>query len=167
MKSVNKSIKINWVQKPRFVYKGTNRPLINNLSGSGLLKKAIFPSSLAFLRRGHCFFLLSLIFFRKIRVDLGRFPFSQNFRKFRLDRKWKTIVRFVPLENSRKSGKSKEVDPFSLNAEFRVPFTRFLYFIPVSIVTNSAAILVSHRVTGSAPFREQLFTCWEIHFCSH
>ena len=32
-------------------------------------------------------------------------------------------------------------------------FTRFSYFIPVSIVTNSAAILVSHRVTGSAPFR--------------
>ena len=105
MKSVNKSIKINWVQKPRFVYKGTNRPLITNLSGSGLLKKAIFPSSLAFLRRGHCFFLLSLIFFRKIRVDLGRFPFSQNFRKFRLDRKWKTIGRFVPLENSRKKWK--------------------------------------------------------------
>ena len=105
MKSVNKSTKKNWVQKPRFVYKGTNRPLINNLSGSGLLKKAIFPSSLAFFRRGHCFFLLLLIFFRKIRVDLGRFPFSQNFRKFRLDRKWKTIGRFVPLENSRKKWK--------------------------------------------------------------
>ena len=114
MKSVNKSTKKNWVQKPRFAYKGTNRPLINNLSGSGLLKKAIFPSSLAFFRRGHCFFLLLLIFFRKIRVDLGRFPFSQNFRKFRLDRKWKTIGRFVPLENSRKSGKSKKVGPFSL-----------------------------------------------------
>ena len=43
-------------KQARFVYKGTNRPLINNLSGSGLLKKAIFPSSLAFLRRGHCLF---------------------------------------------------------------------------------------------------------------
>ena len=61
MKSINKSIKINWVQKPRFVYKGTNRPSINNLSGSGLLKKAIFPYSLVFLRCGHCCFLLSLI----------------------------------------------------------------------------------------------------------
>ena len=57
-----------------------------------------------------------------------------------------------------KSGKSKKDGPFSRlelserNFVFHY-FTRFSYFIPVSIVTNSAAILVSHRVTGSAPIR--------------
>ena len=45
----------------RSIYKGTNRPSINNCSGSGLLKNDIFPSSLAFFSLGHCFFLLSLI----------------------------------------------------------------------------------------------------------
>ena len=71
MKSINKSIKINWVQKPRFVYKGTNRPSINNLSGSGLLKKAIFPSSLAFFKMWPLLFSSFAYFFRKIRVDLN------------------------------------------------------------------------------------------------
>ena len=37
--------------------------------------------------------------------------------------------------------------------EIRVPFTSFSYFIPVPIVTNSAAILVTRRITGSAPCR--------------
>ena len=49
----------------RSIYRRTNRPSINNLSGSGLLKNAIFPSSLAFFSLGHCFFLLS-------RISLGR-----------------------------------------------------------------------------------------------
>ena len=35
---------------------------------------------------------------------------------------------------------------------FHLCETRFLCFIPVSIVTNAAAILVSHRATGSGPF---------------
>ena len=35
----------------------------------------------------------------------GRFPFSQNFRKFRLNRKWKMFRRFVRVENSRKKWK--------------------------------------------------------------
>ena len=56
-----------------------------------------------------------------------------------------------------KSGKSKKVGPFSRlelsERNFYVPFTRFSYFIPVSIVTKLAAILVSHRVMGSALFR--------------
>ena len=43
----------------------------------------------------------------------GRFPFSQNFRKFRLGRKWKTFRRFVQMEIPGKSGKSKKVGPFS------------------------------------------------------
>ena len=37
---------------------------------------------------------------------------------------------------------------------FRVPFTPFSYFISVPTVTNSAAILVCRRVTGSAPYRD-------------
>ena len=48
---------------------GFDRPLINNSSGSGLLKKAIFPSSLAFLRRGHCFFLL-------LRISVGKSAYT-------------------------------------------------------------------------------------------
>ena len=58
-----------------------------------------------------------------------------------------------------KSGKSKKVDPFSRlelserNFVFHLECTRFSYFIPVSVVTNSEAVLVSHWVTGSAPFR--------------
>ena len=31
--------------------------------------------------------------------DLGRFPFSQKFRKFRSGGKWKTLFRFAPLKN--------------------------------------------------------------------
>lgn len=37
--------------------------------------------------------------------------------------------------------------------EFHVPCTRFSWFIPVSIVTDSGTILVSHRLMGSAPYR--------------
>ena len=38
---------------------------------------------------------------------------------------------------------------------FRVPFTPFSYFyISFPTVTNSAAILVCRRVTGSAPYRD-------------
>ena len=37
---------------------------------------------------------------------------------------------------------------------FRVPVTPFSYFISVPTVTNSAAILVCRRVTGSAPYRD-------------
>ena len=58
-----------------------------------------------------------------------------------------------------KSGKFKKVDPFSRlelsqrNFVFHLECTRFSYFISVSVVTNSEAILVSHWVTGSAPFQ--------------
>ena len=90
MKSINKSIKINWVQKPRFVYKGTNRPSINNLSGSGLLKKAIFPSSLAFFKMWPLLFSSFAYFFRKIRVDLNIY-----------------IIRQLALKISSRSGKLK------------------------------------------------------------
>ena len=41
----------------------------------------------------------------------------------------------------------------TFRAEFLVPFTSFSWFIPVSIVTDAAAILVSHQVMGSAPYR--------------
>ena len=91
MKSINKSIKINWVQKPRFVYKGTNRPSINNLSGSGLLKKAIFPSSLAFFKMWPLLFSSFAYFFRKIRVDLNIY-----------------IIRQLALKISSRSGKLKK-----------------------------------------------------------
>ena len=79
----------------------------------------------------------------------GRFPLSQNFRKFRFDRKWKTFHRFVLVVG-------RPVYPVgTFLTEIRVPFTctRFSYLIPVPIFTNSTAIMVSHRVTGSSPFR--------------
>ena len=72
--------------------------------------------------------------FPRTNGNSGRFPFSQNVRKFRLGKKWKTFRRFVPLGNSRKSGKFKKASPVPIGTfptEFRVPFTRFLYFIPV------------------------------------
>ena len=47
--------------------------------------------------------------FPRANGNSGRFPFSRNVRKFRLGRKWKTFRRFVPLGNSRKSGKPKKV----------------------------------------------------------
>ena len=88
-------------------------------------------------------------------IARGGFLFSQNFREFRFIRKWETFRWFVPMENSRK--KQVKVGPFSRlelsERNFDVPFTRFSYFIPVSIVTKSAAILVSHRVICFAPFR--------------
>ena len=47
-------------------------------------------------------------------VKEGRFPFRQTFWKFWLGAKWKMILWFAPLENSRKkSGTSKKVFPFS------------------------------------------------------
>ena len=56
------------------------------------------------------------------------------------------------MENLKKDGPFSRLELSERNFVFHY-FTRFSYFIPVSIVTNSAAILVSHRVTGSAPFR--------------
>ena len=73
-----------------------------------------------------------------LRWKSGRFPFSPNFRKFRFGRKWKTFRRFVPLVRP-------VISVGIFRTEFRVPFTRFSYFIPVSIVTYLAAILVSHQ----------------------
>ena len=80
---------------------------------------------------------------------VGNFGSVENGKRFVGSSCWK-----IPG----KSGKSKKVGPFSrleLSERNFVChyFTRFSYFIPVSIVTNSAAILVSHRVTGSALLR--------------
>ena len=68
-----------------------------------------------FVRRGSRF-VLKVRVFKNIRIrldvaekaiesfrfwdedDYGRFPFSQNFRKFRFGKKWETFRRFVPLE---------------------------------------------------------------------
>ena len=91
IKSINKSIKIKRVQKSRFLYKGTNSPSINNLSGSGLLKKAIFPSSLAFFKMWPLLFSSFAYFFRKIRVDLNIY-----------------IIRQLALKTSSRSGKLKK-----------------------------------------------------------
>ena len=96
--------------------------------------------------------------FLKQRWASGCSPFCKNFQKFWFGRKWKTFRLFVPLENPGKSGKSKKVGPFSRLELFERDFmfhlceTHFLCFIPVSIVTNAAAILVSHRATGLGPF---------------
>ena len=43
---------------------------------------------------------------------LGRFPFSQKFRKFRFGAKWKTFFRFARLENSQKKWNCLESKPF-------------------------------------------------------
>ena len=63
----------------------------------------------------------------------GRFPFSQNFRKFRFDRKGKTFRGFVPLENSRekwKIWKSRPVFPAgTFRTEFRVPFRVYTFLV--------------------------------------
>ena len=40
-----------------------------------------------------------------LKIDIGRFPFSQNFRNFRIGGKWTTFRRFIPLENSQKKWK--------------------------------------------------------------
>ena len=78
-------------------------------------------------------------------------------KKFRFGSKWKTFRWFVPLENSRKKWKIWKGRPVFLagtfRTEFRVPFTSFSYFIPVSVFTNSAAILVPRQVAGSVPYR--------------
>ena len=37
--------------------------------------------------------------------NMGRFPFSQNFRNFRFGGKWNTFRRFFPLENSQRKWK--------------------------------------------------------------
>ena len=55
-----------------------------------------------------------------------------------------------------KSGKSIKVGLFSgwnVSNGISCFIYTFLVVLPVSIVTDSAAILVSHRVTGSAPYR--------------
>ena len=83
----------------------------------------------------------------------GRFPFSQNFRNFRLGDKWNTF-----------RGKSKKVGPFS-RLEFPNGMSCSIY------VSRS---LYQFQVHGRAPRRtgvydqmEQLFTNRKFHFCSH
>ena len=65
----------------------------------------------------------------------------------------KRFVGFFPLENSLKKWKIYKGRSGTFRTEFLVPFSRFSWFLPVSFVTDSAAILVSQRVTGSAPYR--------------
>ena len=43
--------------------------------------------------------------------NLGRFPFSQKFRKFRFGAKWKMFFRFARLENSQKKENCLEGSP--------------------------------------------------------
>ena len=48
---------------------------------------------------------LTYCFKKRFIKNIGRFPFSQNFRNFRFGGKWNTFCRFVPLENSQKKWK--------------------------------------------------------------
>ena len=70
--------------------------------------------------------------FPRANGNSGRFPFSQNVRKFRLGRKWKTFLRFVLLGNSRKKG-----------IKARFSSIAILYH-----VTNSAAGVLEKPETG-------------------
>ena len=70
--------------------------------------------------------------FPRTNGNSGRFPFSQNVRKFRSGRKWKTFSQFVPLGNSRKSGKSKKVSPFLIF---------FVCLVSVRLLLSSMAVL--------------------------
>ena len=74
----------------------------------------------------------------------GRFPFSQNFRNFRLGGKWNTFRRFVPLENSQKKVENLKrwarFPGWNFRTECRVPFT-FL------VVCTSSRSTVGHRAT--------------------
>ena len=58
---------------------------------------------------------------------LGRFPFSQNFRKFRFGKKWKTFRQFVPLENSWKKWKVLKGRPVFLGGTFQQNFVFHLH----------------------------------------
>ena len=76
----------------------------------------------------------------RMQVILGRFPFSQKFRKFRFGAKWKTFFRFARQENSQKkqvvpvvplflgifrSGEPKKRFPFSPEPEFSEFLTKW------------------------------------------
>ena len=56
---------------------------------------------------------LSVGLLRKFEAYLGRFPFSQKFRKFWFGAKWKTFFRFARLENSQKKWNCLEGSPGS------------------------------------------------------
>ena len=47
----------------------------------------------------------------RIARHVGRFPFSQKFRKFRFGAKWKTFFRFARLENSQKKWNCSKGSP--------------------------------------------------------
>ena len=55
---------------------------------------------------------------------LGRFPFSQKFRKFRFGAKWKTFFRFARLENSQKKWNCLEGSPGSSTFSGNFPVGR-------------------------------------------
>ena len=55
----------------------------------------------------------------------GRLPFTTTFRKFRLESKWYTTFRVVPVENFREQRKGSPVFPDGMfQTEIRVPFVK-------------------------------------------
>ena len=56
--------------------------------------------------------------------DPGRFPFSQKFRKFGFEAKWKTFFRFARLENSQKKWNCLEGSPGSSTFSGNFPVGR-------------------------------------------
>ena len=97
-------------------------------------------------------------------LDMGRFPFSQNFRNFCLAVNGTRFVGSSHWKIPTKKGKSKKVGPFS-RLEFPNGMSCSIYL---------SRSLYQFQVHGWAPRRtgvydqmEQLFTNRKFHFCSH
>ena len=112
------------------------------------------------VENGVCCSQMSVIFAGDSAAVRGRFPFSQNFLNSGSAVNGTRFVGSSHWKIPRKSGKSKKVGPFS-RTEFRVPFTRFSYFVPVPGGHGRAP-----RRTGVYDQMEQLFTNRRFHFCS-
>ena len=66
----------------------------------------------------------------------GCLPFTKTFRKFRLESKWYTTFRFVPVGNFREQRNVQKGSPVfpdgTFQTEIRVPFVQTSSLIPVS-----------------------------------
>ena len=98
--------------------------------------KVVRPSSVSpLLVKGKAYVLFSWK-----SVNMGRFPFTKRFRKFRLGCKWNMIFRFVPLENFRKR-KGSPVFPleiFRWNCVFHLRVSqRFTSSRPLTTISSA------------------------------
>ena len=146
------SVYITRVQFPHELFGNTNMAAVS------LFETPIWPPS------------------RNVKKLYGRFPFSQNFRKFPFGRKWKTFLRFCSLENTRKGEKSKKVGPFSRlefseqNFVFYSHVSRTLYQFQMLLTRQPYWCPIGKRArpySGVYDQMEHLFTYRKIHFCSY